>query len=385
MIRHILVLAAVALPPALPNVASGGGSVEDVIAQLSPKIYYPLENDLTDASGNEQHGTPESTGVVFDTADGAGSPGYSPSTGIDTHAGSFNGPLVPFYDFFEGDGTIGLWVRWDGINSLDANIGLIGKRDNWGGNNAFGFGYSDDSRLVGGLSMVHNRNIAPEQRFNDADGNGITLPPAPDQPAPWTHLAVAVEDGLLFGDKKKGNPPLGTATLYVNGEQASTVPWFWGEGGNAILSVGSSYSDVEIRDGEFFPGWLDEVWFFDRTLSAEEIRLFANISATVAGNGDVNNDGSVDNLDITPFIAALAAEDETAFLAAFPEGNYAAADIDTSGGPDNLDITPFIDLLTVAGAAIPEPASVTLLLLMLMGMRRARRGGDETRNESSKR
>ena len=90
--------------------------------------------------------------------------------------------------------------------------------------------------------------------------------------------------------------------------------------------------------------------------------------------GDVNDDGSVDNLDITPFIAALAAADEAAFLDAFPEGNYAAADIDMSGGPNNLDITPFIGLLTAAGSnatAVPEPSSlVCVVLALMMGPRR---------------
>ena len=92
--------------------------------------------------------------------------------------------------------------------------------------------------------------------------------------------------------------------------------------------------------------------------------------------GDVNNDGSIDNLDITPFIAALAAEDEAAFLTQLPEGNYTAADIDVSGSPDNLDITPFIDLLA-SGASnspvIPEPAAFTLLLPSLIAVGRTRR------------
>ena len=94
--------------------------------------------------------------------------------------------------------------------------------------------------------------------------------------------------------------------------------------------------------------------------------------------GDVNADGVADNLDITPFIAALAAEDEAAFLLAFPEGNFAAADIDMSGGPDNLDITPFIGLLTAASATVvPEPNSLAMLalsaLLMLRRCARAKK------------
>ena len=104
--------------------------------------------------------------------------------------------------------------------------------------------------------------------------------------------------------------------------------------------------------------------------------LLDTISLTQILLGDVNSDGSVNNLDITTFIGALAAADEAAFQAQFPNGSYAAADIDGSGMPNNLDITPFIDLLTAAGSnatAVPEPASVMLLLPLVMVVRRMRR------------
>lgn len=89
--------------------------------------------------------------------------------------------------------------------------------------------------------------------------------------------------------------------------------------------------------------------------------------------GDVDNSGDINNLDITPFIAALSAEDEAAFLAQFPNGNYAAADIDMSDRPDNLDITPFIGLLTAADTtAVPEPSSIACAVLaLMMGRRRS--------------
>lgn len=85
--------------------------------------------------------------------------------------------------------------------------------------------------------------------------------------------------------------------------------------------------------------------------------------------GDVDNDGSIDNFDITPFIAALPAANEAAFLIQFPTGNYAAADIDMNGTPDNLDITPFIALLAAAGTnatAVPAPTSIVCFVLTLM-------------------
>ena len=93
--------------------------------------------------------------------------------------------------------------------------------------------------------------------------------------------------------------------------------------------------------------------------------------------GDMDLDGLVTNLDITPFIGALAAEDEAAFLALFPGHSYGAADVDGDGAPTNLDITPFIDRLAAAAsssAAVPEPASLVLLMLPLLAQRRMRRG-----------
>jgi len=92
--------------------------------------------------------------------------------------------------------------------------------------------------------------------------------------------------------------------------------------------------------------------------------------------GDVNNDGSVDNLDITDFIIALTVNgDEAAFLAQVTNGSFLAADIDGSGNPDNLDITGFIDLLvTQTTGAVPEPASILALLAVgAMSLRRRRR------------
>lgn len=89
--------------------------------------------------------------------------------------------------------------------------------------------------------------------------------------------------------------------------------------------------------------------------------------------GDMNNDGSLDNLDITGFIAAVSiggnVTDRTRnaqFEAAVPGGVFKAADQDRSNTVDNLDITPFIEGLTLAAdqaasAPVPEPATAMLL------------------------
>jgi len=54
--------------------------------------------------------------------------------------------------------------------------------------------------------------------------------------------------------------------------------------------------------------------------------------------GDVNQDGAVDFLDISPFIALLSSGDF-----------QAEADIDMSSTVDFLDIAPFIVLLSAGG------------------------------------
>ena len=51
--------------------------------------------------------------------------------------------------------------------------------------------------------------------------------------------------------------------------------------------------------------------------------------------GDVNRDGSVNFLDISPFISVLSTGDF-----------QAEADVDRSGGVNFLDIAPFIQVLS---------------------------------------
>ena len=61
----------------------------------------------------------------------------------------------------------------------------------------------------------------------------------------------------------------------------------------------------------------------------------AEVEAEDCVLGDVNRDGNVDFLDISPFILMLSA------------GEFScAADVDQNGGVDFLDISPFIALLS---------------------------------------
>ena len=79
--------------------------------------------------------------------------------------------------------------------------------------------------------------------------------------------------------------------------------------------------------------------------------------------GDLNGDGVVDGLDIQPFVDLLTGG-----------GYQAEADIHGDGVVDGLDIQPFVDVITGAGGSpTPEPATLSLLLLGGLAVRRRHR------------
>ncbi len=81
--------------------------------------------------------------------------------------------------------------------------------------------------------------------------------------------------------------------------------------------------------------------------------------------GDTNNDGTVDTLDIDPFVLLLT--DPAGYATAFPGVDaLAVGDINMDDVVDTLDIDPFVALLTAGslnGGAVPEPSTMALLAL----------------------
>ena len=64
--------------------------------------------------------------------------------------------------------------------------------------------------------------------------------------------------------------------------------------------------------------------------------------------GDLNCDGSLNSLDIDPFVLALTSTppDYLEYYAEHPDCDATLADTNTDGSINSLDIDPFVDLLT---------------------------------------
>ena len=141
---------------------------------------------------------------------------------------------------------------------------------------------------------------------------------------------------------------------------------------NLFLKVGNGLIGYNTADTDIYFGSGDDP--VDRSVAgAVSLIADATIHVLDCALGDVNGDGNVDNLDITPFIYAVA-NDEAAFDTEYPSGEYWAADCYEDGNVDNLDITAFLDIL-IGGEAVPEPITIGLLaaggVAILLGRRRS--------------
>jgi hypothetical protein len=75
-------------------------------------------------------------------------------------------------------------------------------------------------------------------------------------------------------------------------------------------------------------------------------------------DGDLNNDGSVNFGDLTPFVTALT--DPAGYETMFGQLPVINGDVNHDGAVNFGDLSPFVDLLTAEAAAAPEPGGLVL-------------------------
>lgn len=261
---------------------------------------------------------------------------------------------------------IGLHARLSDMNNAEANGGgdtsLIGI--NTGGVNNWGINQWDLSEIAGdtvtevSLSFVVNQSFANANHGSALDTISV-------------HQLYSTNAGWIEGGQVVNASNVqtgGAATFNFQAQTSATegTPWQDASGADVANFLGA-FDPVAIDSVAGYtegngPATIDftvpialaQSWV-DDPASFAGLVLVANDDGdgrsrfNFVGNpgvltinpppavivGDVNMDGMVDFLDITPFIAALSGDDAPV-----------EADIDQNGVVDFLDITPFIVLLS---------------------------------------
>jgi Concanavalin A-like lectin/glucanases superfamily len=229
------------------------------------------------------------------------------------YASDNNNVLTPFVRLT----TIGFWDYWNQADTdLDGDTDaadLTNLRTNFGyvaPSTAVPPGYTVAGPQSGGGS-------ADSRTKGDADINGSV-----------NNLDVAAF--ITAGLTKNGDADLSGA---IGGGDVTAIITNFGLTGQGAASwtKGDFNNDGAIDNAD--------VDLFDAQYSAPE--------------GDTNADGAVDNDDINNFVSMLIGDIQ-----------FTVADVDNNNVLDNEDIAPFVTLLLGGSAsAVPEPASVTLLVL----------------------
>jgi hypothetical protein len=226
---------------------------DDIIATTDPGstglvAYYPLNDpnltgddpNVADASGNGHHGTAIDVVNWVTGHDGTG------------QAALFDGQgsgyiTLGTWDPTEGTGalTVAAWIKWNGPSGYYQ--GIVAKRDGWGD------------------TVTHWQVECNNTSGNISFGRFDAFPWFGDYNIPlegkWMHVAVTFD---------------GTNTnMYIRGRQVgdTSIDFTLGPAADAQLNIGSCDGG-----GNPFNGAIDEVYLYNRALSASEIAYLADLT-----------------------------------------------------------------------------------------------------------
>ncbi len=124
-----------------------------------------------------------------------------------------------------------------------------------------------------------------------------------------------------------------------------------------IVGQSSQVLAASSVDGQF-----DGVLAIERDdLYVETLYTSQGVAVTPGLVGDMNRDGVVDTGDVAPFVLALT--DPAAYVSQHGVDPALAGDVNGDGVFDTGDVAPFVAMLVQSDAAVPEPASLTALVL----------------------
>ena len=285
--------------------------------------------DMTASGGTELEPIESYVQVMNSNIIVGGSPGAGGEIEIvnETYEPTFDPPELGngFSIAFWGRGTP---VRWQAFVSKN-------------GESRFGYQVRRRASDLRTTFTLRSTDGADDPAFVDAD----TFNNDPAGEDEWHHYTAtwtAGEDGFR--------------NFYIDGELVHTeIDWIegqvtadgepiapdngFGSSRNEFLVFGGRDSGGIIEDGGAL--CMDDIRIYNRPIDAAAAAILATPAADVDDVllGDVNRDGLVNFLDISPFIGVLSAQ-----------GDQAEADLNEDGSVSFLDISPFIMALATAGS-----------------------------------
>jgi len=198
--------------------------------------YYPLNGDGNDASGNQRHAHNNGAVPSKDRFNNENSSMFFEGLGVFM--------IIPHPQAFalQGDFTIAYWIKpyLQMCKPWDTHIDVVGKSD------------LDKKWWVSGITQ----NLGTEFWVN---GSFIGYDNIKLKDMNWNHIAVVFH--------RTQNSYYGTAEIYLNGTKLGSS--------KNLPAPTNLTSNVWIGEREdhktSFAGWLDDMYFYDRALSQQEI------------------------------------------------------------------------------------------------------------------
>ena len=225
-------------PTKVPLQPTKNAGMDAFVLKIAPKVqqdglkaFFPLNGDAMDVSGNDRHGQVHRARIV--TRGFEGKAYYFYQTGSYIQAPVYINP-----DEYPRL-TMGAWVRVPEQVLAEPAVRMVLSCDNGGYDRGFGLDYRGET--FGWSAFC---------------GDKAVLGALPVTPGKWTFVAVVYNQLAGRGQ--------GTVRLYVDNQVLS---------GTGILGNGLDYIHIGGNPtyGEYFEGYIDNVFIFDWALSPKEI------------------------------------------------------------------------------------------------------------------
>ena len=238
-------------------------------------------------------------------------------------------------DTLNDKGDTGLWSWVSGVNTQISNVDFqdaSGSDATWDAATSRFYVVVDDQDDTDGDSLYVWENIDSSPTFTEIGETGVFA---------FIGLAIDPSDGTLYGYDSLDeilytiNKTTGAVTMVgASGLELSSVGGmdFNSDGSTLVLTAGNAVYTVDKTTAA-----LTLVGNVGQNTTAVAFNLF-DFVCDFEGRGDVNMDGSVNLLDVAPFVDALS------------NGTFIQeADVNCDEMVNLLDVAPFVELLAGGG------------------------------------